>query len=524
MNMQINKWVGMTVFLGALVVETAGTRAIGIAQNPPDRSAPLASPRLFKQINPTILHQAPLTEAPRMFVNPINPRTLQAVPLFKYGILHPEIVDSSGQGPDFDRPIPLVSDIAISRSISLELKDILSIFEDVYQDKNPQSGIFYFLPRSYHLDWNPAEGYAMRMLYNASSKEGQAGEVLMTAQLSSGVDASEIQLARDLLTAAGHQVKALRAVPLAGPPEVSLSGGLKSLFNIPADRISSNPTSEALGEIDIAWSTDTVTKENIQLALTEEVGISGTVRFAPVGSPTRKPEIRIRIAIADRETFGKFLWARGQNWKNTSAYPIRLKYLHALMIRNQKPVIYSWNLGNMDIVPEAQVQWDARWIPPLVEQEAKRVWLDYSVLGGCEPCDKKVIEAITSGVSSVSASPLVFETITPLADTGAYKLFVTVRSQYLNPRAREQRVLPALSMTKDEQEYRGDSVYLGSRSIGEFTGSDPIFEYQITLVMRDGTTHQGATWIPSYNLRVAIGSAQINTALGFLPTRDGQTR
>ena len=73
MTMQINKWVGMTVFLGALVVETAGTRAIGIAQNPPDRSAPLASPRLFKQINPTILHQAPMTEAPRMFIKPINP-------------------------------------------------------------------------------------------------------------------------------------------------------------------------------------------------------------------------------------------------------------------------------------------------------------------------------------------------------------------------------------------------------------------------------------------------------------------
>jgi hypothetical protein len=277
-----------------------------------------------------------------------------------------------------------------------------------------------------------------------------------------------------------------------------------------------------LGEINIAWATDTVTKESIQLTLMEEVEISGTVRFTPEGSPARKREIPIRIAIADHETFGKFLWTRSQNWKNTSAYPIRLKYLHALMIKNQKPVIYSWNLGNMDIVPAAQVQWDARWIPPSVEQEAKRIWLDYSVLGGCEPCDKKVIEAITSGVSAVSASPIVFETITPLADTGAYKLFVTVRSQYLHPRTREQRVLPALSMTKDEQEYPGDSVYLGSRSIGEFTGPDPIFEYQITVVMRDGTAHQGTNWIPSYNLRVAIGTAQIKAALGFLPGKDGQ--
>lgn len=489
------------VFFAALLAGTLEPSAIVVAQNPPER--------------PTVF-------TPRIFVKPqvMNPRTLERVQVFNYG-MQKDITDNSGQGPDFDKPIPLVSAITSSRSVALNLQDILNVFENVYQDKNPRSGIFYFLPRSYRLDWDSAEGYGMRMLYNASSKEGQAGEVLMTARLSSGVDASEIQLAKDLLVAAGHPVKTLRAIPLAGPPEVSLAGGLKSLFNIPADRISSSPTSEALGEIDIAWSTDTVTKENIQLALTEQVGINGTVVFTPVGDAARKPPvINIRIAIADHETFGKFRWIRDRNWRNMTPYPLRLKYLHALVIKNQTPVIYSWNLGNMEIIPTAQVQWDARWIPGSVEQEAKRVWIDYSVVSGCDPCNRKVIEAISSGVSAISASPIVFETITPLADTGAHKFYVTVRSQYLNPRTQERQVLPVLSVTKDGQEYRSSAVYLGNRSTGEFSSSDPIFDYQLTVVMRDGTTHEGVNWIPSSNLRVAIGAAQIKAALGFLPGED----
>ena len=40
-----------------------------------------------------------------------------------------EITDNSGQGPNFDKPIALISTIRTSPSIDLELKDVLNIFE-----------------------------------------------------------------------------------------------------------------------------------------------------------------------------------------------------------------------------------------------------------------------------------------------------------------------------------------------------------------------------------------------------------
>lgn len=449
----------------------------------------------------------------------VNPRTLEVASPFIYG-MKKEITDNSGQGPNFDKPIALISTIRTSPSIDLELKDVLNIFEDVYPDKNPNSGLFYFLPRLYRLDWEADQGYGMRMMYNAATKEGQAGDVMITARLTANVDNAEIQLAQALLAAAGQNVKTLRAVPLAGPPDVSLSGGLKTLFNIPSEKISSNPTSEALGEIDIAWVTDTVTKENIELALTEQVGISGTLTFTPAGAATRKPQIPIKITIADPDTLGRFRWTRDQNWRNVAPYPLRLKYLHALMLKDNKPIIYSWGLGNADIVPTAQVQWDAKRIPSWIEKEAKRVWIDYAVKPGCEECDKQVIATITSGVSNITASPIIFETITPLADTGAYKLLVAVRSSYLNPRSHDPQTLPDLSLNKDEQEYRSGAVYLGNRSEGEPGASDPIFEYLLSVVMRDGAVHQAPKWIPSQSLRVLIGSSQIKAALGFVPGKE----
>lgn len=445
----------------------------------------------------------------------VNPRTFERSSPFVYGMRN-DITDKRGQGPNLDRPISLTS-IASSQSVDLEPNDVLNIFESVYPDKNPNSGVWYFAPSRYGLDWDANQGYGMRMMYNATTTEGQIGEVLMAARLTAGVDSAEIQLAQALLVAAGHTVSTLRALPLARPPEVSLSGGLKTLFNIPPDKISSNPTSEVLGEIDIAWVTDTVTKENIELALTEEVGINGKLLLTPVGSAAASLEIPIKINIADSDTFGRFRWVRSQNWRNPTPYPLRLKYLHALMLKDNKPIIYSWGLGNVEIIPMAQVQWDARHIPSWIEKEAKRVWIDYAVKPGCDACDKQVMATITSGVSNITASQIIFETITPLADAGAYKLLVAVRSSYLNPRSHKLQVLPELPLSKDEQEYRSGVLYLGERSAN---AADPIFEYQLSVVMRDGVLHPGTQWMPSQNLRVLLGSAQIKSSLGFLPGKE----
>ena len=113
------------LWLPALIISTMGLTVVDVvaAQVPKDRAMMMRAERA--QLKPDV----------------VNPRTLQMVSPFVYG-MRKEITDSSGQGPNFDRPITLISTISTSRSIDLELKDVLNIFEDVYPDNNPSSGLF----------------------------------------------------------------------------------------------------------------------------------------------------------------------------------------------------------------------------------------------------------------------------------------------------------------------------------------------------------------------------------------------
>jgi len=82
-------------------------------------------------------------------------------------------------------------------------------------------------------------------------------------------------------------------------------------------------------------------------------------------------------------------------------FPIRLKYIHALFLNREQsgkttPCIYSWNLGNRDVPVLASVQFNASRIPMLVDNSAKRIWVEYAV-PDCDACMDKVINELTSG-------------------------------------------------------------------------------------------------------------------------------
>ena len=59
-----------------------------------------------------------------------------------------------------------------------------------------------------------------------------------------------------------------------------------------------------LGEIEVSWVTDPVTKENLQLALMQDIGVNGDVSFAATGGALA-PQVPIAIQIADRDSFGR---------------------------------------------------------------------------------------------------------------------------------------------------------------------------------------------------------------------------
>jgi hypothetical protein len=356
----------------------------------------------------------------------------------------------------------------------------------------------------------------MRILYGAATTAGGSGDVLMAAHLQSGLDAAEVQLATDLLNAytrrnAGTIFKALRPLPIEKDGvDVSLAAVLGQ-YSIPKEKVAIRALSDVLGEIEVSWVTDPITKENLQLALVQDVGVSGMVAFAGAGGGVAA-QVPIDIQLADRDSFGRVRWSRADGYRNLTPYPVRLRYLHALVIdpRNNLPILYSWSLGNTEVAPQGIVKWDAAKVPAWIDTEARRVWVDYGVVQTCDPCDRQVLDTITGGVTSIAADQITFHTITPLADVGGYEITAQVRSKFFDPKDRAL-VQKSLVLKADSQDFVLKPIYNAAPS------GEPLFEYLLELAMPDGTIYKGTRWIASDNLRVLIGRAQLEQSLGSLP-------
>ncbi len=464
--------------------------------------------------------QAPIQHRTATASLALSRTSLQVKPVrdFTWG-LSKEVTDKQGKGPGaatFDLLEGLRADVSLPREA------LSRISSRVFQDANPASGLFYFLPESYGLRWTAGEGYGLRMLYGAAAAGSEAGEVQMAVQLEAGVDSEEIELALALLRAyqarhPGVKVSELRALPIETPPEVSLAGDLEHQYKIPADRVAVNAISDALGQIDASWSTDSITKENVQLALVEEVGLNGTLLFTPAGEELPPQSIPLRVRLADPATFGRVAWRRGEPWRNPTPYPARLNYLHALLIEGNVPVVYSWNLDGAVVPPQGRAEIDARTVPRWLDGRATRTWLDYSAVGDCTPCDQEVVAAISGGVSSLGASEITIRTITPLADSGAYEIALTVRSRYFDPKAKAVQTKPPLVLTADNTDFKMGPIYLGERPPGQSIPGDPLFEYLLEVSMPDGATHRATRWLAADSLRLLIGKVQVEQALGKLP-------
>lgn len=427
--------------------------------------------------------------------------------------------NQGAKGPNAGDVHDLLAGMPFDTDIDLDASQVAGI--DVFRDQNPDSGFFYFLPRTYHLAWLADQGrYDMAMNYLAATAPGSAGEVAMAAGLTGGIDQDEIKVAERLLAAycqsqgcAGRpQLRPFRFDP--GRVAVSLAGTL-GLFNIPADKVAPVGISTALGDFRVAWATDAVTKENVQLVI-ERGGISGGVSFFPPGTESASGRSNVQIKLADPGSFERARWKRGQVWRNPTPYPLRLKYLHALVLGAGQPAngVYSWNLGGATVAPGGRVQWDASSVPSWIDAKAVRMWVSYSLVEDCDECTRQVLKAITGGVSSVAASQITFHTMNPIAEMGAYEVAVRVRSTRFDPDSREVKE-KSVVLKADNQDFTVGPIYVGEREAGGSSG--PLFEYFLTVAMADGTEHEAQRWIPSADLRVLIGRSQVEKALGFVP-------
>lgn len=402
--------------------------------------------------------------------------------------------------------------------------DIIPFHYFIYQDANPDSGIFYYLPTAYHLKWDTDRGHGLDI--NLGAQGGSAGNdtVSISATLDSGLDLENTIIANSLADAyIDHESKSifktnLEAMIVGVTPTTSLKEDLQ-VNSIEASNISVNSRADIFRDMSVAWTSDAVTKANIYQLLQNDNGISSQLTFQ-VGEGESGVEVGvpISIALANSETFGQISFDRKKGWKNETPYPVKLKYVHALILEDNVPVVYSWELGDATLQPKDSVEWNASNIPTWVDQKALRLWTEYFVDNTCDPCSQRVLEDVEKGVI-IRTHQVLIDPMNSLERLGAYEIGVQIRSRYINPSPTQiPEYLPWARLRENGEEVNAGMLHLGGRSLGEEVPGDPLMAYRVVVIM-DGTgqRHEGQNWIPLNDTRLILGTSQIEASLGYLP-------
>ena len=141
-----------------------------------------------------------------------------------------------------------------------------------------------------------------------------------------------------------------------------------------------NVSSDFLKPITVSWKMDRA--DDLFAALFNNIGLNGEIIFTPEGNDMPSSiSIPIHLKLDSPETFGMILmeelW-RGKEWKNDFPYPITLKNFHILKLAtSEKPVIYSWDMGSVEVPENGRVSIDASLMPLSMDKDKaiyKRNW------------------------------------------------------------------------------------------------------------------------------------------------------
>ncbi len=409
-------------------------------------------------------------------------------------------------------------------------QDISSINITVFGDKNEHSGMYYIIPADYHLRWSetsvPEEGYDFTMLYgkqgSETSEPDPGSEVRISATLTAGITPRERALVKALLTVMVPKFKDIDFLPLREVPETTFPASLNAQFGVPLDRITVNASNNVTTDIKIAWRTNPDTKEFIQSALLSREGIPASVILKPKNSDIPNLLIPAMINLADTRSLGKMQlepvkW-RTRAWKNSTPYPLRMKYIHVMKksLQTNDLIIYSWSINNVELPSGKSISFDHSKIPNWLDADPTSVmWIDYEVLP-CSVCDNKVMVSVTKGVFGNTLQQVRFSVPSALFDSLKADYFmVNMRSKMADPKNEMLKELPVLRIFNDQaKEYYAGPLYLPP-------GTTPEFEYRVSLVTKAGDIYRSSIWKPATEIDIILARQDLKELFkGVIPGWD----
>lgn len=429
-----------------------------------------------------------------------------------------EVKDSGGRGPDLQKGIPLFDEFN-SDIETLRADQAMNIFPMVFEDANPASNTYYYLPKAYKLAWDSEKGYGFKFLYGAQRGDSP-NSVTIAARVTSAVPQSDVNMLKSTLAgwcaANGKGIPKLRPFPILNAPECTLKGEL-SRYDIPDNKVFIVEGAPDASEFNVAITTDTVTKENIQLALTEGVGLNGFVRFKAGADGAGDVNVPLAIKFGDKGSFGSQTLNRSAGarvpFQNKTPFPLRLDFVHVLRKVGTGFRVYSYELGGAE-VPSGDTSYIlTNRIPGWLDNSAdtKRIWVDYTVLQD-EQATQSAINDATGGVSSMTQGDITFTTLSPLADTGVKIVLMEIKSKYFDSRGAAESV-KTLMIDKDGQAFKTGPVFLVNRQPGEAKPGDPLFQYRLKLIFADGREKQSKVWTEANDMNLFLGKVQVQKVI-----------
>lgn len=383
--------------------------------------------------------------------------------------------------------------------------DKLNIFRELYEDKNRNSGYFYYLPRNYNLKWDNESGEYSFYIYYLSAGEAGRGEVIVTAELTPNINKDDISLAEALLSKKLNKEIKLRPLPLKDTPKVSFGNSLSN-FDVDDANVSTNVPTDFLEPIVVSWRMGSRVDDFIG-AMMNNIGIAGNINFLPHGEEEKVITLPVKLRVNDNQTFGKMEYSEAASllngFYNPIDYPVLLKQVVVLREKsNQTYSIQAVPLHDYEVEPKAifssftQDEKNAVLNGDIIS----RMWVDYSVRS-CDPCDETVQSKIMGGTSNARVNKIEIQVLNPLAYAGANSIKLLIKSRQGDPNGEQDVLLPVVTISEDDQTLSGGELFIPE-------GEQPSFEYQMVLINPDGET-LASDWIPAGNLFVIIGESTV---------------
>ncbi len=411
-----------------------------------------------------------------------------------------EVASDAGLGPASENVIGFADRIEANPQW-VEVPRALSITPALYGDKNKASGLFYYLPARYVLEFDPATGFALQMFY------GSGGEVNITAVLRTSVSATDLQIAETFLRqfCPTQNVPFKRLVPFFGNPQASLEGALAAQLFLPPDKVKVVGVGDGIVSVNFAASPDKV--ELFLARLLSNVGLSGEMSYTSSVDPALKVGVPMELRLPDRASLRMNL--NPQNgFKNDSPFPVTLKYLNVLRFTGGVPTVYTFNLPDNELPPQGSINIDRSKVPAWLTVGASKLWIDFDVIPDAGSVER-ALQATTSAAAGAPTAAVAVEKIGDLPPD-VTSITVVVMSKYFTPFGSKEET-KEVTLTAAELSKPVGLVYPRGRQEGVDLGADnPYLRWQLK-VTKAGRVLK-TPMMTSNRLTLSVGAEQVGQA------------